>query len=70
MKNAIVIILLIAGIFLAVKGIGTIQSSTADVDILGIEINANDESGQTAGLLYLGLGIAAMAGSFFVWKKS
>lgn len=70
MKNAIVIILLIAGIFLAVKGIETVQSSTADIEILGLEINANDESGQTAGVLYLGLGIAAMAGSFFVWKKS
>ncbi|MCB0628506.1 MAG: hypothetical protein R2824_07420 [Saprospiraceae bacterium] len=70
MKNAIVIILVVAGLFLAVKGIQTIQSSTADVSILGIEINANDESGQTAGIMYLGLGIAALAGSFFVWKKS
>lgn len=69
MKNVIVVILLIAGIFLAVKGISTIQSSTADAEILGIEINASDESGQTAGILYLVLGIAAVAGSFLAWKK-
>lgn len=70
MKNAIVIILLVAGIFLAYQGITTIQSSTADVEILGIDINASDEGGQTAGVLYLVLGVAAMAGSYFAWKKS
>lgn len=70
MKNAIVIILLVAGIFLAYQGIQTIQSSTADVEILGIDINASDEGGQTAGVLYLVLGVAAMAGSYFAWKKS
>ena len=70
MKNVIVIILLIAGIFLAVKGINTLQSSTADVEILGLEINANDESGQTAGILYLVLGAAAFFGSYLTWKRS
>lgn len=70
MKNAIVIVLLIAGIFLAVKGINTIQSSTADINFLGIEINANDESGQTAGIMYLVLATAAFFGSYFTWKKS
>ena len=69
MKNVIVILLVIAGLFLAVKGINTIQSSTADVEILGLEINANDESGQTAGILYLILGAAALAGSYFAWKR-
>lgn len=70
MKNAIVIILLVAGIFLAYQGINTIQSSTADVEVLGIDINASDESGQTAGVLYLLLGVAALVGSYFAWRKS
>lgn len=69
MKNAIVIILLIAGIFLAFHGIQTIQSSSADVEILGLEIGASDKSGQTAGILYLVLGVAAMFGSYFAWKR-
>ncbi len=70
MKNAIVIILLVAGLLLAYQGINTIQSSTADVEILGIDINASDEGGQTAGVLYLLLGIAALIGSYFAWKRS
>ena len=69
MKNAIVVILLIAGIFLAYKGISTFQSSTADVEILGLEINASDEGGQTAGIMYLVLGVAALFGSYFAWKR-
>lgn len=70
MKNAVVIILLVAGLLLAYQGINTIQSSTADVEILGIDINASDEGGQTAGVLYLLLGIAALTGSYFAWKRS
>ncbi|PHN05059.1 DUF3185 family protein [Flavilitoribacter nigricans] len=70
MKNAIVIILLLAGIFLAYQGIQTIQSSTADVEILGIDINASDEGGQAAGIMYLVLGVAALIGSYFAWKKA
>lgn len=69
MKMIIVVVLLIAGLFLAVKGIQIIQSSSADVEILGLEINANDEGGQATGIIYLLLGAAALAGSYFAWKR-
>ncbi len=69
MKKIIPAILLIAGILLAVKGIQTIQSATAGVEFFGLEINASDESGQTAGIMYLVLGAAALFGSYVSWKK-
>lgn len=69
MKKIIPAILLVAGILLAVKGIQTIQSATAGVEFLGLEINASDESGQTAGIMYLVLGAAALFGSYVSWKK-
>jgi len=69
MKKIIPAILLIAGLLLAVKGIQTIQSATAGVKLLGLEINASDESGQTAGIMYLLLGVGALIGSYMTWKK-
>lgn len=70
MKNIFVIILLLSGLSLAVYGINTIQSATADVSLLGLEINASDESSRNAGIMYLLLGAGALASSFFFWKKS
>ncbi len=69
MKKIIPIILLIAGLALAVKGIDTIQSSTTNVSFLGININASNESGQTAGIMYLLLGLGALVGGYMTWKK-
>lgn len=69
MNNLLVIILLVAGIVLAVMGINTLQASSADVEVLGLEINANDESGQMAGVVYLVLAAAALFGSYFMWKR-
>lgn len=69
MKKIIPIILLLAGLALAVKGVDTIQSATTNVSFLGIDINASDESGQTAGIIYLLLGLAALFGSYVTWKK-
>ena len=69
MKKGITLVLLIAGILLTVKGIDTLQASTAQADILGIEISASDESGQAAGITYLLLGVAGLVASYFSWKK-
>ncbi|GJM31935.1 MAG: hypothetical protein DHS20C18_09360 [Saprospiraceae bacterium] len=69
MKNVIVIILLAVGVFLAIKGIETFQNSSADVEFLGIEISADDKSGQNAGIMYIVLGVIALVGSYFFWKK-
>ncbi len=69
MKNIIAIVLLAVGILLAIQGIQTFQESTASLKILGLKLNASDEGGQTAGIMYLVLGVLALLGSFFVWKK-
>ncbi|MCB0596165.1 MAG: hypothetical protein H6557_21390 [Lewinellaceae bacterium] len=69
MKNLIVLILLIAGIALAVMGVQTYQESSASLNLLGMEISANDESGQRSAMLYFALALASLAAGYFVWKK-
>lgn len=69
MKKVITLALLVIGVFLTIKGVETLQAATANAEFLGLEIQANDKSGQTAGLIYTLLGIAAFAASYFSWKK-
>ena len=69
MKNLIVLILLIAGIALAVMRVQTYQESSASLNLLGMEISANDESGQRSAMLYFALALASLAAGYFVWKK-
>ncbi|MEZ5042102.1 MAG: hypothetical protein R2828_19550 [Saprospiraceae bacterium] len=70
MKKMLVAILLIAGIGMAIMGINTFQESTANLNLLGLEISASDKSGQQSAMLYFGLALASLAGSYLVWKKS
>lgn len=69
MKNLIVVILLIAGIVLAFYGIQTYQESSANLEVLGMELSANDKSGQRSAIMYFALALASLAGGYFVWKK-
>ena len=52
MKSILPIILAIAGIAFAYLAITTFQDSTASTKILGIELSASDEGGQTTAILY------------------
>ncbi|PHI20096.1 hypothetical protein CEQ90_09075 [Lewinellaceae bacterium SD302] len=70
MKQIIPILLIVAGLGLGFMGINTFQDSTASASFLGIDINASDEGGQMAGILYLVLGaVALVAGAMMARKK-
>ncbi|WP_020568966.1 hypothetical protein [Neolewinella persica] len=70
MKAILPIILVVAGIVFAYLGITTFQGSSADVEVLGLEIGATDQGAQTTAILYGVLSIVCfVAGAFTFGKK-
>ncbi len=69
MKKPFPILLMVAGIALVLFGINTFQESTASVSFLGLDINASDESGQTAAILYLVLGGVSLVAGYLMYRK-
>lgn len=69
MKKAFPIILMVAGLLLAIFGINSFQESTASVSFLGIDVNASDESGQTAGIMYLVIGAISLIAGYMMYRK-
>lgn len=70
MKRVIGIILIIGAIVLGYLGISELNSSTSSVDILGVEITAQDEGAKEMAYVKIGLGVAALiAGVYLVGQK-
>ena len=62
-------ILLIGGLYLGYLGINTVSNNSADVEILGLEIEADNESGKEKGYMYLGLAAVAFVGGVYTLNK-
>lgn len=65
MNKIIGIILIIAGAYTAYLGINKVAANTEQINFLGIEIDASNESGQTKGYLFIGLGVVLIGGGIF-----
>jgi general stress protein CsbA len=63
------IILIAFSIYLGYVGINKISNNTAEVNLLGIKIDASNESGQTQGYLFVGLAVVLLIGGIFAVKK-
>ena len=63
------IILLIIGLAVGYVGINKIADNTKEVNLLGIKINASNESGKTQGFIYLGVGVLLLVGGFYTVNK-
>lgn len=70
MKKILPLVLIVAGIGLAVMGITTFQDSTADVSILGLDISASDEGGQQTAILYFVIAAVCLFGGFTMYRKA
>lgn len=69
MKAILPIILVVAGLVFAYFAITTFQSSTADVSVLGIDINASDEGGQMTAAIYGVLAVVCLALGAMTFNK-
>ncbi|MGI6073361.1 MAG: hypothetical protein ACOYEA_01805 [Fermentimonas sp.] len=69
MKKIIGIILIIGAIVLGYFGIKEINASSNSVEVLGLEISADDKSGKEMGYVKIGLGIVALIGGVYLVGK-
>lgn len=69
MNKVIGVVLIIASLALAYVGINKISQSTESVNVLGVKIEASDNSGKTEGYLFLGLAIVLFAGGIYTVNK-
>lgn len=62
------IVLIFLALMAGYVGLNKIADSTKEVNLLGIQINASDESGKQEGFLYLGTAIILFAGGIYAMK--
>lgn len=63
------IVLIALSIYIGYQGVNKITNNTAEINLLGMKIDASNESGQTKGYLFVGLAIVLFAGGIFTMKK-
>jgi len=68
-KKIIGVLLIAAGLYLGYVGVNTISNNSNEVEILGIEIEADNESGKEKGFMYLGLAALAFVGGIYTLNK-
>lgn len=62
-------ILIIASLGIGYVGVNKLSDSTKEINLLGIEINTSDESGQKQGVIYLVLAVLVFAGGLYSLKS-
>ncbi len=70
MKRGIAIALIILAVYLAFTGISKFSNSKTSVDVVGIEITAEDKQGTETSFLFLGLAILSGLGGFYLLKNN
>ena len=58
-------ILIIISLGMGYIGFNKVSANSASVKVLGLEIDASNESGKTQGYIYLGLAVALFAGGIY-----
>lgn len=69
MKKIIGIILIIAALVLGYLGITDLSGSSASVDIMGVEISAEDNSAKEMAYMKIGLGVVALIAGVYLFGK-
>ena len=70
MKTVIGILLIVAALFLGYLGVNQVQKSANPVEVLGIELSAEDKGGKETGYIELALGVVSLvAGIYILGKK-
>lgn len=69
MKAIIGAILIVAALFLGYLGINQIQESANSVEVLGIELSAEDKGGKETGYIELGLGVVSLVAGIYLLGK-
>ncbi len=70
MNKIIGAVLIIASLAMGYVGFNKISESTKSANVLGLTIEASDQSGKQQGYLFLGLGIILLLGGVYTLKGS
>jgi hypothetical protein len=70
MNKVIGIVLIIAGLAFGYIGFNKVADNTASVKILGLEINASNESGKQQGYIFLGIAAVFFVGGIYTLSRS
>lgn len=63
-------ILIIAGLLMGYLAYNKISESTQSVNLLGLKIEASNESGKSEGYMFLGLAVVLFGGGIYTLNKS
>ena len=63
-------ILIVISLVMGYIGFNKVADNSKEVNILGLNIEASNESGKQQGYIYLGLGILLFAGGVYTLNKS
>lgn len=63
-------ILIIASLMVGYIGLNKIADNTKQINLLGLKIDASNESGKQQGYLYVGFGILLFVGGLYTINKS
>ncbi|WP_395063441.1 DUF5963 family protein [Flavobacterium sp.] len=62
-------VLLLISLYIGYLGINKVSSSSKEVKVLGLEIDASNESGKENGFMYIGLAVVLFAGGLYSINK-
>lgn len=66
MKSTIGIILIVGAVILGYLGITNLQKSSKSVEILGVEISAQDNKGKEIAYIEIGAAVVALIGGIYL----
>ncbi|MFC4740954.1 DUF5963 family protein [Flavobacterium ponti] len=62
-------VLIIGALYIGYLGINKVSNNSKEVEVLGLEIDASNESGKEQGFLYIGLAVVLFGGGIYSLNK-
>lgn len=62
-------VLILGAIYIGYLGINKVSNNSKEVEVLGLEIDASNESGKEQGFLYIGLAVILFGGGIYSLNK-
>ena len=62
-------VLIIGVLYIGYLGINKVSNNSKEVEVLGLEIDASNESGKEQGFLYIGLAVVLFGGGIYSLNK-
>ena len=62
-------VLIIGALYVGYLGINKVSNNSKEVEVLGLEIDASNESGKKQGFLYIGLAVVLFGGGIYSLNK-